>query len=290
MSNLPPPVELFGSFKRLCLSLSADDWFNYVESWNSMLQANAPLHEFSQNLQPFIPKELTLEFQHLFDTAGKAGVRILDPDAMNTLTTVMMSTPLLIKVEAILPNEGVFLRYIDALKLDAPSASHSEVMQSLQVFLSSLPETTRLQVQKIFADEEASDALGLTPYTLDTALQLLHQDTQLYIDILNTLQLNQTQNLAWDDVVDKIKSLVIARKPHAWPGIDQFLQSLHWGYYQDAYDEFYEYDDDMLEGDEYNRHYDAFLSDVSDRQDEAMLMGKFGDLGVSDKRTQVEIC
>ncbi|KAF9163833.1 hypothetical protein DFQ27_002982 [Actinomortierella ambigua] len=284
MAGLPPPVELFSSFKRLCLSLPAYDWFNFVESWNSMLQANAPWHEFSQNLQPYIAKELIVEFQRLFEAAEH------DSDAMNTLTTVMMSTLLLIKVEAILPSESVFLRYIDALKLDAPSASHSEVMQSLQTFLSSLPETTRLQVQKIFADEEASDALGLSSYTLDTALHLLHQDTQLYIDILHTLQLNQTQNLAWDVVVDKIKSLVMARKPHAWPGIDQFLQSLHWGYYQDAYYEYAEYEDELVDGDDYNRHYDAFLSDVSDRQDEARVISKFGDLGVTDKRAQVEIC
>ncbi|KAF9972834.1 hypothetical protein BGZ73_003980 [Actinomortierella ambigua] len=284
MASFPPPVELFSTFKRLCLSLPADDWFNFVESWNSMLQANAPFHEFSQNLLPYIAKELTLEFQRLFDAAEK------DSDAMNTLTTVMMSTPLLIKVETILRSESVFLRYIDALKLDAPSASHSEVMQSLQTFLSGLPEATRLQVQKIFADEEASDALGMSPYTLDTALHLLHQDTQLYIDILHTLQLNQTQNLAWDVVVEKIKSLVMARKPHAWLGIEQFLQSLHWGYYQNAYYDYYEYDDEIPDSDDYNRDYDAFLSDVSDRQDEALLMGKFGDLGVTDKRAQVEIC
>lgn len=71
-----------------------------------------------------------------------------------------MSTPLLIKVQQILNSTELFSNYIVALKLDNPSASHTQVMQSLQTFLSHLPETIRLQILKVFAEQEASDSMG----------------------------------------------------------------------------------------------------------------------------------
>lgn len=80
---------------------------------------------------------------------------------MPTLTTVLMSTPLLIKVQYILQSNELFSQYMVALKLDNPSASHTQVMQSLQTFLASLPKNKRLQVEKVFAEEEASDSMGM---------------------------------------------------------------------------------------------------------------------------------
>lgn len=72
-----------------------------------------------------------------------------------------MSTPLLIKVQHILRSNDLFSQYVVALKLDNPSASHTQVMQSLQTFLSGLPENKRLEIQKVFAEEEASDSMGM---------------------------------------------------------------------------------------------------------------------------------
>ena len=77
------------------------------------------------------------------------------------LTTVLMSTPLLIKVQQILQSTELFSAYIVALKLDNPSASHTQVMQSLQTFLSGIPEGKRLEIQRVFAEEEASDSMGM---------------------------------------------------------------------------------------------------------------------------------
>ncbi|KAK3831175.1 MAG: hypothetical protein J3R72DRAFT_247971 [Linnemannia gamsii] len=201
-----------------------------------------------------------------------------------------MSTPLLIKVQQILKSTELFSNYIVALKLDNPSASHTQVMQSLQTFLSYLPENMRLEILKVFAEQEASDSMGFSTSTLDKALQVIHADTQLYIDILSTLQLNQTENMPWDAVVNKVKTLVLANKPQAWAGVDQFLKSLHWGHQEESSisqqldvenddDEIVEMvegvdyypdeeDEDELEsfpeGEEFDHHYAAFLQDVQE--------------------------
>lgn len=82
------------------------------------------------------------------------------PDFLNTLTTVLMSTPLLIKVQALLRSPTLFSNYVVALQMDNPSASHTQVMQSLQTFLNQLPATTRLEIQRVFAEAEASDSMG----------------------------------------------------------------------------------------------------------------------------------
>jgi len=76
------------------------------------------------------------------------------------MTTVVMSTPLLIKVQAIFRSNSLFSVYVDALKLDNQSASHAEVMRCVQDFLAQLPAPTRLRVQRAFAEAEASDSMG----------------------------------------------------------------------------------------------------------------------------------
>ncbi|KAF9292215.1 hypothetical protein BGZ68_009806 [Mortierella alpina] len=308
----PTPFSQFCFFKSLSYSLFEDDWINMVESWQAMVAVNAPIPEFTFNMSPFFanaPRLLPV-FHRYMQFAEQ------DPEFLSTLTTVLMSTPLLIKVQLILQSTELFSAYVVALKLDNPSASHTQVMQSLQTFLSGLPEDKRLEIQKVFAEEEASDSMGFSSSTLDTALQLLHADTQLYIDILSTLQLNQNENLPWDTVVNKIKTLVLAKKPNAWPGVDQFLKSLHWGHQSDAVEEIdndAEMDDDYIvemvegvdyypneddeqelgsfpEGEDYDQHYAAFLQGVQEIQAGRSALDDFRKLDVTDSRQAVESC
>ncbi|KAI8359523.1 hypothetical protein B0O80DRAFT_232840 [Mortierella sp. GBAus27b] len=170
--------------------------------------------------------------------------------------------------------------------------------------------------------------IGFTPAKLNTALQLLHSDTQLYIDILTTLQLNQALNMPWGEVVGKIKTLVMSQKPMAWPGVDQFLQSLHWVPQTEEYtaaattsstatsaaeDVDAENDDDDVlqmvegvdyypnadeeaelgtfpEGEEYDKDYAAFLQDVQETQASHNFADDFGKMTVADNRHAVESC
>ncbi|KAF9319174.1 hypothetical protein BG003_009751 [Podila horticola] len=304
-STLPTPLSQFCLFKCLRSSLFEDDWFNFVQSWNSMVEVNAPMPEFTHNLVPFFANapRLVPVFHRYMQFAEQ------DNDFLSALTTVLMSTPLLVKVQQILQSTELFSEYIVALKLDNTSASHTAVMQSLQTFLSSLPEPTRLEILRVFAEEEASDSMGLTSSTLDTAMQLLHLDTQLYIDILSTLQLNQTENLPWDAVVTKIKALVQANKPSAWAGIDEFLKSLHSAHNASpAFEDDLNDDDDVLEmiegvdyltdemdeqelgefpeGEDYDQHYAAFLKDVQDSRGHNVL-DEFANMNM-DSRQVVE--
>ncbi|KAG0278130.1 hypothetical protein BGZ95_004627 [Linnemannia exigua] len=316
ITTKPTPFSQFCLFKSLSLSLFEDDWVNMVESWQAMVAVNAPIPEFAYNMSPFFanaPRLLPIFYRYL-------GFAEQDNTFLTTLTTVVMSTPLLIKVQQILKSTELFSNYIVALKLDNPSASHTQVMQSLQTFLSYLPENMRLEILKVFAEQEASDSMGFTTSTLDKALQVIHADTQLYIDILSTLQLNQTENMPWDAVVNKVKTLVLANKPQAWTGVDQFLKSLHWGHQEETStseqldvenddDEIVEMvegvdyypdeeDEDELEsfpeGEEFDHHYAAFLQDVQDihaGRHQHQVMGDFGKLSVTaDNRLAVESC
>ncbi|KAI1317042.1 hypothetical protein EDD11_009108 [Mortierella claussenii] len=230
-TTIPTPYSQFCLFKSLSFSLYEYDWYNFVEQWQAMVAVNAPLPEFTYNLVPFFSNaRRLLPVFHRY-----MGFVRQDPEFLNTLTNVLMSTPLMIKVQTIVRSPVLFNNYVSALKLDDPSASHTQVMQSIQTFLSSLTAHTRLQVQRAFAEAEASDSMGLSSSTLETAYQLLHSDTQLYIDVLTTLQLNQTRNMAWNTVVSKIRAIVTAKRPYAWSGMDHFLKQLHWGHYQEQY-------------------------------------------------------
>lgn len=76
------------------------------------------------------------------------------------MTTVLMSTPLLDRIQGILQAPRLFQAYVVALKMDDASASHTQVMNSIQAFLATLPAHTRLAMQRVFAEAEASDSLG----------------------------------------------------------------------------------------------------------------------------------
>ncbi|KAF9579659.1 hypothetical protein BGW38_003993 [Lunasporangiospora selenospora] len=308
----PSTFSQFCFFKSLSYSLFEGDWSNMVESWQSMVAVNAPLPEFIANLKPFFANApwLLPVFHRYMSFVQK------DQDFLSTLTTVLLSTPLLIKVQRILQSTQLFSEYMVALQLDNPSASHTQVMHTLQTFLSRLPEPQRLEIQRVFAEEEAADSMGLTTSTLDQALQLLHSDTQLYIDILSTLQLNQIENLPWNAVVEKIGSMVLERKPQAWSGIQLFLQGLHSQHHPESFanvdeDEFG--GDEVLEkvegidyyrdvnaekefetypeGDDYDRDYATFLHDMQDIQSgRNVLSDDFAALKVGDSLRIVESC
>ncbi|KAF9185482.1 hypothetical protein BGZ51_002655, partial [Haplosporangium sp. Z 767] len=118
--------------------------------------------------------------------------------------------------------------------------------------------------------------------------------------------LNQNENMPWDAVVNKIKTLVLNKKANAWPGVEQFLKSLHWAPQQQGVvtqqDMDAENDDDnvleMVEGvdyypdeedeqelgsfpeaEEYDQYYAAFLQDVQN---------DFNKLDTTDSRQVVE--
>ncbi|KAG0201662.1 hypothetical protein BGX28_005579 [Mortierella sp. GBA30] len=314
-STIPTPYNQFCFFKSLSFSLYEHDWYNFVEQWQAMVAVNAPIAEFSYNLLPFFSnaRRILPVFHRYMGFAQR------DPQFLNTLTTVLMSTPLLIKVQNILQSTALFTKYVTALQMDNASASHTQVMQSIQTFLSDLPAPTRLEVQRVFAEAEASDSMGLSSSTLETAHQLLHSDTQLYIDVLKTMQLNQTRNMPWDMVVSKIKTLMIAKKPYAWTGMDQFLKHLHWGYYQEQqqYDyypdegteafygygyEEYENDDitERIEGVDYHpdKHDEYELGTLTKQGDDPSskeakstdVADTFAKMNVSDKRQVIQSC
>ncbi|KAF9898825.1 hypothetical protein BX616_003569 [Lobosporangium transversale] len=251
-STAPPtPYSQFCLFKSLSYSLYEYDWYNFVEQWQAMVAVNAPVHEFTYNLAPFFSnaKRLMSVFHRYMNFVHQ------DPEFLNTMTNVLMSTPLMIKVQDILHSEALFHNYVAALKLDNPSASHTQVMQAIQSFLATLPAPTRLRVQRAFAEAEASDSLGLSGTTLETAFQLLNSDVQLYIDFLTTLQLNQTRNMPWDTVVSKIRAIITAKQPYAWSNMDYFLKQLHYGHFQAPSHYGYGQEVDFYDGDYYSGSY-----------------------------------
>ncbi|KAG0263811.1 hypothetical protein BG011_008011 [Mortierella polycephala] len=287
---VPTPYSQFSFFKSLSFSLYEYDWYNFMEQWQAMVAVNAPIPELSHNLEPFFTnaKRLLPVFHRYMGHVRK------DPEFLNTLTTVLMSTPLLIKVQEILRSQILFSKYVAALKMDNPSASHNQVMQAIQTFLAELPNPTRLAVQRAFIEAEASDSMGLSSSTLETAFHILHSDTQLYIDVLTTMQLNQTRNMPWEIVVSKVKTLVNAKKPYAWVGMDQFLKHLHWGHYQEQQSNYDAYGDegDYAEyGYEYGDEYEYGGDDDTIRKVEDAEVGEvldgFAKLTVADRSRTV---
>lgn len=69
---------------------------------------------------------------------------------------------------------------------------------------------------------------GLNDDVLSLANSLIGDDT-LYVEILETLQLNNRQNLPWDAVVNRIRQITAEKKPQIWPMLSKFLSDIHNG-------------------------------------------------------------
>jgi hypothetical protein len=70
--------------------------------------------------------------------------------------------------------------------------------------------------------------IGLNDDVLATAHALIGDDT-LYIEILETLQLNNRQNLPWGTVIMRIQHIIKEKKPKVWPMLRRFLDEVHSG-------------------------------------------------------------
>ncbi|KAF8982676.1 hypothetical protein BGZ52_001608, partial [Haplosporangium bisporale] len=132
-ASIPSTYSQFTLFRELSNSLYPHDWHTFVETWHSMVAVNAPVAEFTYNLIPFFSNARKLQpvFQRYMKFAQ----------------------------QGILQAPRLFQAYVVALKMDDASASHTQVMNSIQAFLATLPAHTRLAMQRVFAEAEASDSL-----------------------------------------------------------------------------------------------------------------------------------
>ncbi|CAG8828308.1 11156_t:CDS:2, partial [Dentiscutata erythropus] len=113
--------------------------------------------------------------------------------------------------------------YLRAMQFDNDSASHQQVWDGLQRFLNEdCDPHTKRRMEKVFAEQKASDELGLNDDVLSVAYSLIGDDA-LYIEILETLQLNNRQNLPWEAVIKRIHRVTTEKKPHIWPTLCKFL-------------------------------------------------------------------
>ncbi|CAG8561705.1 10120_t:CDS:2 [Paraglomus occultum] len=158
----------------------------------------------------------------------------------STFLRVCDAMDILEKIEyALGGNRRLLEGYLHALQLDNASASHEQVMNSLQRFLTEKCDAnTQLRVRKVFAEEGAADELGLSGGILAIASAIIDDDA-LYIQILQTLQLNHRQNLSWEAVISRIQKIVQEKKPAVWSEFYAFLDSLHTG-------NIYDYNSDKL--------------------------------------------
>ncbi|CAG8450903.1 8096_t:CDS:2 [Ambispora leptoticha] len=225
-SETPTPYDIYNFFLSLRESLPDDSDYTELFAILSIPKDVMPTSELLQNVLPYFRRAsnpgLFTTFQVIMRNAES------NPAFESTFMRVCESLDVLEKIEAaLLYNKGLFEAYLQALQLDNASASHQQVMDSLQRFLNErCTPSTRLRVQKVFAEEGAADELGLSNEVLATAAFILEDDA-LYIKILETLQLNYRENLAWSGVVDRIKKIVLEKKPRVWSEFEAFLDDFH---------------------------------------------------------------
>ncbi|CAG8456548.1 11591_t:CDS:2 [Ambispora gerdemannii] len=225
-SETPTPYEIYNFFINLRDSLPDDSDYTDLLATLFIPKEVMPTSELLQNVLPHFRRAsnpgLFTTFQVIMRNAES------NPTFESTFMRVCESLEVLEKVEAaLLYNKKLFEAYLQALQLDNVSASHEQVMNSLQRFLNErCTPSTRLRVQKVFAEESAADELGLSNEVLETAASILNDDA-LYIRILETLQLNYRENLAWNGVVDRIKKIVLEKKPAVWVVFENFLDDFH---------------------------------------------------------------
>lgn len=218
------PYAVYYFFRSFRRSLPDDSDF---EDFISTLTIT-PLHAVVENVLPFFRRSadpgLFTKFQVMMRQCEQ------NPAFESTLMRVCDALDMLQRVEhALRRDKRLMDGYLRAMQFDNDSASHQQVWSGLQRFLNEdCDPHTKRRMEKVFAEQKASDELGLNDEVLDMAYSLIGDDA-LYIEILETLQLNNRQNLPWDTVISRVQRLTAEKKPQVWPMLNRFLDDVHNG-------------------------------------------------------------
>ncbi|CAG8707273.1 8412_t:CDS:2 [Acaulospora morrowiae] len=218
------PYAVYYFFRSFRRSLPDENDF---EDFISTLTVT-PLHAVIENVLPFFRRSsdpgLFTKFQVMMRQCEQ------NPAFESTLMRVCDALDMLRRVEQALRGDRRLMDgYLRAMQFDNDSASHQQVWSGLQRFLNEdCDPHTKRRMEKVFAEQKASDELGLNDDFLEMAYSLIGDDA-LYIEILETLQLNNRQNLPWDIVINRIQRLTTEKKPQVWPMLNRFLDDVHNG-------------------------------------------------------------
>ncbi|CAJ0907659.1 14164_t:CDS:2 [Entrophospora sp. SA101] len=237
-TDITTPYAIYGFFRSFRNSLPDENDFSDFVSTLIV----TPMHAVVENVLPFfrrsVDPNLFIKFQTIMRQIEQ------NSDFESTFMRICDALDMLEKVEVALKHDKRLMDgYLRAMQFDNASASHQQVWGGLQRFLNEECDlVTKKRMEKVFADQKASDELGLSDDVLSTAYSLIGDD-ELYIEILETLQLNNRQNLPWDTVISKIQKITDEKKPQAWPMLHKFLEDVHTG--RDYQDGVYYYDDEI---------------------------------------------
>ncbi|KAJ1536695.1 hypothetical protein HK096_008655 [Nowakowskiella sp. JEL0078] len=161
-------------------------------------------------------ESLLLRIGHILDTAG------LDSLLQEGFTRLCESFLIQHQIRQVLSEDDnpgadeIFADYLDALQLDNPEPSNTEVMSKVwELFESRTGSATVGKLKVLFAEKVVAADFGMDEETLDEVKMILDND-KLYRDVLNILELHQSSNLHWTQVIGMIESAVLRGKPEAW--------------------------------------------------------------------------
>jgi hypothetical protein len=229
-------------------------------------------------------------------------------DFESTFMRICDALDMLEKVEVALKHDKRLMDgYLRAMQFDNASASHQQVWSGLQRFLNEeCDPITKKRMERVFAEQKAGEELGLNDDVLTTAHALVGDDS-LYIEILETLQLNNRQNLPWETVIRRIQGNIEKKKPRAWPMLRRFLDDVHsnrgidFNLYWDYIDEQYmneQYMNDPYMNDHYTNNNVQYNNDqygngqyINDQyiNDEAILEQKFANIKLESENDGVNV-
>jgi hypothetical protein len=255
------PYTIYGFFRSFRESLADENDFSDFISTLTI----TPMKAVVEMVLPFFHRSsdpnLLTQFQILIRQAEQ------NSDFESTLMRVCDAIDMLEKVELALGNDKRLMDgYLKAMQFDNASASHQQVWNGLQRFLNEeCDPVTKRRMERVFAEQKAGEELGLNDDILATAHGLVGDDS-LYIELLETLQLNNRQNLPWANVIMRIQRVIEEKKPKAWPMLRRFLDDVHSGRAIDEqqFNFYWDYIDNQYINDQYiNDQYfnDQYIND-----------------------------
>jgi len=284
------PYAIYGFFRSFRESLPDDNDFSDFISTLTI----TPMKDVVEMVLPFFHRSsdpnLLTQFQIMIRQAEQ------NSSFESTLLRVCDAIDMLGKVEiALRHDERLMDGYLRAMQFDNASASHQQVWSGLQRFLNEeCNPATKKKMEIVFAEQKAGDELGLSDDILSTAHNLVCDDS-LYIEILETLQLNNRANLPWSTVIMRIQGNIEQKKPKVWPMLRRFLDDVHsrrgidFDYYWDYIDRQY-YEDQYMNDQYINDQYDVNGQYINDQYiNDNDLQQKFANITLESENDGVNV-
>jgi len=190
--------------------------------------------QFTISIAHEIPQQLIGELREILSIAMER------PVYHSMLARLVDGYGLLEKVASVLQQQDLIAGFIKAMRIEDSSATHQQVMSSINSFVDTLEPSLQDKVQAILDLKRSENNIALNYSQLCEAHSIIRDEVvyQRFVELLEECAMEQS---SWPQIIARIYELIQAQKPDVWEKLGLLLDRVSRSDDQTTYSNYEEY-------------------------------------------------